>query len=155
MTTCGCAQVSIGGQSLPRKFSTTVANRNSLAKALTALGAEDIPLVNSARPANSTRDVLNVLAEGGGTTAVALLSKIRLVGPRHVSVLSRVPLDVLCARLFQPGSGVIATASISHRRGPWRRKYAPILDRELELQVLAAMVRVPHPLRDVMFLCIP
>ena len=39
MTTCGYAQVSMGG--LPRKFSTTVANGNPLAKALTALGVED------------------------------------------------------------------------------------------------------------------
>jgi hypothetical protein len=44
MTTCGYAQVSIGGQTLPRKFSTMVANRNSLAKALTALGVGDVPL---------------------------------------------------------------------------------------------------------------
>jgi hypothetical protein len=51
MTTCGYAQVSMGGQTLPRKFSTTVANRNSLAKALTALGAEDVLLANSPRPA--------------------------------------------------------------------------------------------------------
>jgi hypothetical protein len=51
MTTCGYAQVSMGGQTLPRKFGTTVADWNCLAKALTALGAEDVLLVNSARPA--------------------------------------------------------------------------------------------------------
>src|SRR5215467_864380 len=82
-------------------------------------------------------------------------SEIRSVRPRHVGVLSRVPLDVFGASLFHPAGGVIATASISHGRGPWRREHALILDRELKLQVLALMVRVSHPRADVMLLCIP
>jgi hypothetical protein len=56
MTTCGYAQVSMGGQTLPRKFSTTVANGNPLAKALTALGVEDTGQVASTS-ARSTRDL--------------------------------------------------------------------------------------------------
>jgi hypothetical protein len=51
MTTCGSAQVSMGGQTPPRKFSTTFADSRSLAKALAALGVEDVLLVDSARPA--------------------------------------------------------------------------------------------------------
>jgi hypothetical protein len=43
MTACGHARV--GGQTLPRKFSTTVADSRSLAKALAALGVGDVLLV--------------------------------------------------------------------------------------------------------------
>jgi hypothetical protein len=50
MTTCGYAQVSMAGQTLPRKFSTTFADSRSLAKALAALGVDDVRLVDSARP---------------------------------------------------------------------------------------------------------
>src|ERR1700682_6274021 len=61
-------------------------------------------------------------------------SEIRLVRPRHCGVLSRVPPDVFGANRFRP---VAAAAPISHGRGPRRREGALIVDRELELQVLA------------------
>src|SRR5260370_38638275 len=74
---------------------------------------------------------------------------------RRVGVTTRVPQEVFGASLFHPVGGVTATASISHGRGPRRREHALILDRELELQVLAPIVRGPHALGDVMLLGVP
>src|SRR5271163_1634742 len=79
-------------------------------------------------------------------------SEIWLIRPWHVGVLSRVPLNVFGANLFRP---VVGAQSISHGRGPRHREDALILDGELELQVFAPMVRVPHPLSDVTLLCVP
>src|SRR5271167_3672136 len=79
------------------------------------------------------------------TLAGSCPSEIRLVRPRHFGVLSRVPLDVFGANRFHPVGG---TAPISHGRGPRRREDAFILDRELELQVLARIARAPDPQGD-------
>src|SRR5260370_1028875 len=46
-------------------------------------------------------------------------------------------------------------APVSHRRGPRRREDAFVLDHELELQILAPIVRVPDPLGDEILLCVP
>src|SRR5713226_3068035 len=82
-------------------------------------------------------------------------SEIRLGRPRHIGVLSRVPLDVFGASLFRPlRGGVRSAGSIRHGRGPWRREDVLILDRELELQVLTPRVRIPHPVGDVILLCV-
>src|SRR5712671_2891972 len=65
---------------------------------------------------------------------VSRASEIRLVRLRDGGVFSREPLDVFGANRFRPAA---EPAPISHGRGPRRRKGACILDRELELQVLA------------------
>src|SRR5271168_957376 len=87
-----------------------------------------------------------------GQLPVSRPSEIRLIRPWHVGVLSRVPLNVFGANLFRP---VVGAQSISHGRGPRHREDALILDGELELQVFASVVRVPHPLSDVTLLCVP
>src|SRR5271168_3058682 len=87
-----------------------------------------------------------------GQLPVSRPSEIRLIRPWHVGVLSRVPLNVFGANLFRP---VVGAQSISHGRGPRHREGALILDGELELQIFAPMVRVPHPLSHVTLLCVP
>src|ERR1700674_2415993 len=86
------------------------------------------------------------------TSIRSLPSEIRFVRPRYFGVLSRIPLDVFGANLLHPVGGA---KSISHGRGPRRREDPFILDSELELQVLASMVRVPHPLSDDTLLGVP
>src|SRR5580704_13915105 len=80
-------------------------------------------------------------------------SEVRFVRPRHIGVLSRVPLDVFGASLFLPVGGAASATSVSHGRGPRRREDGFILDRELELQVLAPIVRL-HRQGDVMLPCV-
>src|SRR5215470_4954571 len=64
-------------------------------------------------------------------------SEIRLVRLRDCGVSAREPFDVFGANRFRPAA---AATPIGHGRGPRRRKGACILDRELELQVLAPVV---------------
>src|SRR5258708_30179805 len=78
-------------------------------------------------------------------------SEIRLVRCRDRGFLSREPVGVFGANSFRP---VGEAAPVSHGRGPRRREDAFVLDRELELQILAHMVRVPDPLGELIFLCV-
>jgi len=70
-------------------------------------------------------------------------------GPR---LLSWEPLGVFGADMFRPFN---QRAAIRYGRRPGHRKGACILDRELELQVLAPNARVPGPQGDLILLCVP
>src|SRR6516162_8828624 len=78
--------------------------------------------------------------------------EIRLVRPRDGGFLSREPLGVFGANRFGP---VVGAAPIGHGRGPRRLEHACVFDRELELQELARMFRVPDSWRDLILLGVP
>ena len=73
-------------------------------------------------------------------TAVLARSEIRVIGRRHIGILDAIEfMSVFCTDNFWPMSGA---APISYGRGPRCREYAFILDREMDLQVLALVVAV-------------
>src|SRR4051812_33266949 len=79
-------------------------------------------------------------------------SKVRFVRARHVGLFSRVPSAVFGAHIFGPVQGAVSIPSICHRRGPLSGEDVLVLDRELELQILAGSVRKRRPRGIVMLL---
>src|SRR5215469_8339490 len=105
----------------------------------------------------AARDQLRTPPQYGSTlSSISRPSEVRFVCPRHIGVLSRVPLDVFGANMFFPFLGTLERStrySISHGRGPRRREDAFILNRESELEELALRVRL-RP-KGSMLLCVP
>src|SRR5215468_5475558 len=82
--------------------------------------------------------------QSAATPTPCQLSEIRLVRARHRGIPSRVS-RIFGADIFTSASSApiaYRRAPISYGRRPRRRKDAFILDRELELQVLAPIVGV-------------
>jgi hypothetical protein len=79
-------------------------------------------------------------------------SEIRFVRSRDRGFGSREPLGVFGANMFRPFN---QREAIRYGRRPGHRKGAFILDRELELQVLAPIAFVPGPPGDLIFPRVP
>src|SRR6516162_4594083 len=79
-------------------------------------------------------------------------SEIRVVRSRNRGSFSWEPLGVFGANMFGPFN---QRAAIRYGRRPRHRKGAFILHRELELQVLATIARVPGSQGDLILPCVP
>jgi hypothetical protein len=79
-------------------------------------------------------------------------SEIRFVRSRDRGFGSREPLGVFGANMFRPFN---QREAIRYGRRPGHRKGAFILDRELELQVLAPIAFVSGSRGDLIFPCVP
>ena len=84
--------------------------------------------------------------------ALGAISEIRLVCSRDRGLLSWEPLGVFGANMFRPFN---QRAAIRYRRRPGHRKSAFILDRELELQVLALTFQPPITTISLFWLRVP